>query len=209
MRTDRTTKTCLGTLLLSALVVLALWSCSSDGDERYPNVITEFSDVRSDKDGRLIDFTTDGGATFRIQNELTGYIPNRLYRAICGYVPQGDQATLYELQGVWILRDSTAIARHDPTNVLSVWSAARYLNMQLSPMTHGGQHYWGFATDSLRPGHAYVSLYHNQNGDDAAYSQTVYASLPFDSIPGLQPDDSVSLSVHTFQGIRTFRFKRL
>ena len=125
MRTDRTTKTCLGTLLLSAFALLALWSCSSDEDERYPNVITEFSDVRSDKDGRLIDFTTDGGATFRIQNELTGYIPNRLYRAICGYVPQGDQATLYELQGVWILRDSTAIAKHDPTNVLSVWSAAR------------------------------------------------------------------------------------
>ena len=113
MRTDRTTKTCLGTLLLSTFAVLALWSCSDDEDERYPNVITEFSDVRSDKDGRLIDFTTDGGATFRIQNELTGYIPNRLYRAICGYVPQGDQATLYELQGVWILRDSTAIARHD------------------------------------------------------------------------------------------------
>ncbi|MBQ7180620.1 MAG: hypothetical protein IJR87_04930 [Bacteroidaceae bacterium] len=208
MKEHRNKTTGLGPILFCLMTALTAWSCSDNEDEHYPNVITEFADVRSDKDGRLTDFTTDGGATFRIENELTGYVPNRLYRAICGYVAQGERATLYELQGVWILRDSTAIVRHDPTNVLSVWSTDRYLNMQLSPMTHGGQHYWGFATDSLRPAHAYLSLYHNQNGDDAAYSQTVYASLPFDSIPGLQPGDSVSLCIHTFKGTRTFRFKR-
>lgn len=208
MKEHRNITTGLGAVLFCLTAALAAWSCSDDEDGHYPDVITEFADVRSDKDGRLTDFTTDGGATFRIENELTGYNPNRIYRAICGYVPQGNQATLYELQGVWVLRDSTAIVRHDPTDVLSVWSTARYVNMQLSPLTHGGQHYWGFAADSLRPGHAYLSLYHNQNGDDAAFSQTVYASLPFDSIRGLQPDDSVSLTIHTFEGTRTFNFKR-
>lgn len=190
--------------LLMLIAALAVWSCSDDDDERYPNVLTEFADIRSDSDGRLSDFTTDGGLTLRIRNELTGYAPSRVFRALCGYVAQGDEATLFELQGVWLLRDSSAIARHDPTGVLSVWPTARYLNMQLSPMSHGGQHHWGFATDSVKPGHAYLSLHHNQNGDEPAYSSTVYASLPLDSIPGLQPGDSLSLSIQTFQGVRTF-----
>ncbi len=208
MKEHRVRKTSLVAILVCIISVIATGACSDDENGRVPSVVTEFANVRSDSVGQLYEFTTDGGKTFGIQNKLTGYDSCRVYRTICGYVAEGNMATIYELQGVYVLRDSSAIARHDPTNVLSVWSTSRYLNMQLTPKTHGAHHGWGFAMDSLRPGHAYLSLHHNQYDDDTAYSTTIYASLPFDSIRGLQKGDSVSLSIHTFQGLKSFRFRK-
>ncbi len=180
-------------------------SCNDD-EEAYPNIITELVDVMSDASGQLTSFTTDRGLTYRITNDLTGYKKNVVYRALCGYVPQGEEATLYELKNAWCLKDSTKNLRHDPTDVLSVWSSGRYLNMHLSPLTHGGTQYWGFATDSLVAGHLYLSLHHNQNGDATSYSTYVYASIPFDDWDNLQAGDSVTLAIHTFKGISTFGF---
>ena len=196
-------------LMLVCLIILTLlgWACSDDDNERFPNMVTEFANVRSDSLGQLYEFTTDGGETYSIQNRLTGYDTCRVYRTVCGYEAQGRLATIYELQGVYVLRDSSAVARHDPTDVLSVWGTPHYLNMQLIPKTHGGRHHWGFVLDSLKSGHAFLSLHHSQNGDDTAYTTTVYASLPLDSIRGLQPGDSVSLFIQGFQGMRRFHLR--
>ena len=189
-------------------ILFLLFSCS-DKDEPYPSVVTEFSDVISDAAGRLHSFTTDRDQTFRITNDLTGYEPNSVYRAVCGFVPQPDStAVVYQLLGAWYLRDSTNHVPHcDPTEVLSVWRTRRFLNMQLVPRTQGGRQYWGFMVDSTQTGHVWLSLYHNQNGDEASYSTNVYASLPLDSVPDLQTGDSLSLSIQTFEGVKTWKWQ--
>ncbi len=80
--------------------------------------------------------------------------------------------------------------------------------MYLSPLTQGGKQYWGFITDSIKGGHAWVSLHHNQNADPLSYTQPTYASLPVDSIKGIQAGDSITLRINTFNGTQTWNFKK-
>ena len=127
---------------------------------------------------------------------------------LCGYVPSGENATVYQVQSAYYLRDSTKIAKTDPTGVKSAWRAGKYINMYLSPLTQGGTQYWGFITDSIKDGHAWVSLYHNQNADPLSYTQLTYASLPVDSIKGIQEGDVITLSINTFNGLQTWSFKK-
>lgn len=191
--------------MLSLLFLpLGLLSSCGEDDESYPSILTEFVDVHSNLDGVLCQFTTDSEKTFPIANPQTGYKANSIYRCVCGYVLEGNLARLYQLSGVYLLRDSTTCACQDPVSVVSVWRAGHYVNMQLSPKTQGGTQYWGYSTDSLNREKAYLSLHHRQNADPLSYSQTVYASLPVDSLEC----DSIILRIHTFDGIKTFSLRR-
>ena len=193
-------------LLILGLICLA--SCSNNEDDTYPSIITEMADLYTDGQGVMEKFTTDAGVTYQIINGQGDLQPKALYRILCGYVPSGNSATLYQVQGVNYLRDSTKIAKTDPIGVKSAWRAGKYINMYLSPLTQGGTQYWGFITDSIKNGHAWVSLHHNQNADPLSYTQPTYASLPVDDIKGIQEGDIITLSIYTFNGIQTWDFKK-
>lgn len=180
-----------------------LCSCGED-DEPYPSILTELADVRANEDGVLCQFTTDSEKTFPIANPLTGYQANSIYRCVCGYVVEENMARLYQLSGVYVLRDSAECACQDPVSVVSVWRAGHYVNMQLFPKTQGGTQYWGFCNDSISDGKAFLSLHHRQNDDPLSYSTTVYASIPVDSLEC----DSILLSIRTFNGVKTYNLKR-
>ena len=193
-------------LLILGLICLA--SCSNNEDDTYPCIITEMADLYTNDDGKMEKFTTDADITYQITNGKGDLKPRAFYRILCGYVPSGNSATLYQVQGVNYLRDSTKIAKTDPTGVKSAWRAGKYINMYLSPLTQGGTQYWGFITDSIKDGHAWVSLYHNQNADPLSYTQPTYASLPVDSIKGIREGDIITLCINTFNGLQTWNFKK-
>ena len=193
-------------LLILGLICLA--SCSNNEDDTYPSIITEMADLYTDGQGVMEKFTTDAGVTYQIINGQGDLQPKALYRILCGYVPSGNSATLYQVQGVNYLRDSTKIAKTDPIGVKSAWRAGKYINMYLSPLTQGGTQYWGFITDSIKNGHAWVSLHHNQNADPLSYTQPTSASLPVDSIKGIQEGDDITLCINTFNGLQTWNFKK-
>ena len=190
-----------------AFLTAVVSSCSKE-DDTYPSIITEMSDLHTNAEGVGETFTTDAGVTYTITNAPVDLAPNALYRILCGYVPSGNNATLYQAQSVYYLRDSTEIAKTDPTDVKSAWRAGKYINMYLSPLTQGGTQYWGFITDSIKHGHAWVSLYHNQNNDPLSYTQPTYASIPVDSIKDIQEGDIITLCINTFNGPRTWDFKK-
>ncbi len=193
-------------LLILGLICLA--SCSNNEDDTYPSIITEMADLYTNNKGVCEKFTTDAGVTYTVTNGQDKLVPNALYRVLCGYVPSGNSATIYQSQNVYYLRDSTARAKTDPTGVKSAWRGGKYINMYLSPLTQGGKQYWGFITDSIKSGHAWVSLYHNQNNDPLSYTQPTYASLPVDSIKGIQQGDIITLCINTFNGPQTWDFKK-
>lgn len=196
-------------LLISGLICLGtLMSSCSREEDTYPSIITEMADLYTDSHGVIVKFTTDAGVTYQVTDGQNNLEPDAIYRILCGYVPSGEKATIYQAQGVYILRDSSAVAKTDPTAVKSVWKGGGYINMYLSPFTQGGTQYWGFITDSIRNGHAWVSLHHNQNTDPISYSQPAYASLPIDSIKGIQKGDDITLSINTFNGLQTWDFKK-
>ncbi len=184
--------------ILAALCLAALClAACGDGDDAYPSVVTEIVDGITDGGGALALLLTDEGERYTLTNPQDGLLANAVYRCLCGYVPDGDRATLYSLSGVYVLRDSTGTAARDPLPIVSAWRTPRYINLHLRPKTQGGTHYYGYITDSIVDGHAYLSLHHRQNGDPEAYSADVYASIPL---------DSVQASVITLQG--TYDFQR-
>ena len=192
------------------IFLVLLFSCKGDdSSDMYPNVITEFDMLRTDDTGTMIELTTDDERTYTITNPQSGYNKNVRYRAVCGFVPDGQTAYLYNATGAYLLRDSTVLAYEpDASGVVSVWLSGRYINMQLSPLTQGGTQYWGYRLDSIRGRMTHLSLHHRQNADPLSYTQTVYASLPIDSLKTVPKNDSITLHIKTFKGDRVWKFKK-
>lgn len=189
------------------MLLLLLVSCSND-DGPYPSLITEFADMLVDSTGVATTLTLDDGKTYSISNHITELEPKSVYRVVSSFEQEQDRATIYSLNSVHILRDSTAIRKYDPIGVLSAWRAGKYINLHLSPKTQEGRQYWGFCVDSITPHHARLSLHHDQNGDPTSYSTAVYASLPVDSIKGIDKGDTITLSINTFKGTREWIMRK-
>ena len=202
-------------LLMAALLIV---SCTEEA-EPYPDLVTEFADIRTDADGMFIDMTTDDGICYSITNtNIQPHRPDTTYRAVAGFVSNGSStephAQIYTLTGAQVLADSTAILRQDPTGVESMWHEGQHINMQLTAKTHGGRHTWGYAIDFIKEGgkkerahaHYHLSLHHNQGDDPTSYSQTYYCSIHTTQLPQYENTDTITVSVHTFQGIKSWRF---
>ena len=198
------------TLMAMAIGALLTASCSDDdGSTTFPSMWNEIVCLTTDGQGRINRLLTDEGKSYMVTNNITGRTPNVAYRMMCGYTIDGQRATLYQMIGVHILRDSTACAAHDPLKAIAVWKSGPYINLHLAPLTQGGNHSWGFVTDSIgTDGHRYLSLHHRQNGDPLSYTQETYASIPLEELDNMAGGDSITLSIHTFKGIKTWNFKR-
>ena len=193
------------------LLLLLMASCSGDNDasDFYPNVVTEFAMIRTDASGTMIELTTDDERTYTLTNPQEGYKKDVKYRVVCGFIPDGQKATLYNATAAHMLRDSTALAYEpDAIKVVSVWQAGRYINMQLSPLTQGGTQYWGYRIDAVQSRTTHISLHHRQNGDPMSYTETVYASLLTDDFKTIPSGDSIAYHIKTFQGDRIWKFKK-
>lgn len=202
-------------LLIAALLLV---SCTKNS-EPYPDLVTEFADIRTGADGMFTDMTTDDGTCYSITNtNIQPHRPDTTYRAIVGFVPIANsyspQVQIYTLHGAQLLADSTAILRQDPTGIESMWHEGQHINMQLTAKTHGGRHTWGYAIDFIEEGgkkerahaHYHLSLHHNQGDDPTSYSQTYYCSIHTTQLPLYKNTDTITVSVHTFQGIKSWRF---
>jgi hypothetical protein len=202
-------------LLMAALLIV---SCTEEA-EPYPDLVTEFADIRTDADGMFIDMTTDDGTCYSITNtNIQPHRPDTIYRAVAGFVSNGSStepyAQIYTLTGAQVLADSTAILRHDPTGIESMWMGGRYINMQLTAKTQGGRHTWGYAIDFIEEAgekgrahtHYHLSLHHNQGNDPTSYSQTHYCSILTTQLPQYENTDTITVSVHTFKGIKSWTF---
>lgn len=169
----------------------------------------------TDENGVVRCLFPDSGGEYILTNPRTGWVAHATYRLMCGYTVSGgdthDAATLYSLRHVLVLRDSTEREqRSDPTRVQSVWRGKDYLNLMLTPLTQGGKQYWGYRVDSLRAHygtpHVYLSVHHSQNGDVPAYTATEFASIPLMRVANLSPGDSVTVKVHTYEGVKAWAF---
>lgn len=193
------------------LLTACFFACCKDGDDSsdfYPNILTEFATIRTDASGTMTELTTDDERTYTINNPQKGYKKNFSYRAVCGFVPDGQTVTLYQLTGAYLLCDSTELAYEpDPIKITSVWQSGRYINMQLSPLTQGGTQYWGYRVDEVSGNTTHLSLHHKQNNDPLSYTQTVYASLSVDDFGTIPSGDLIALHIKTFNGERVWTFK--
>lgn len=190
--------------------LICLVSCKNGGEEDfYPNILTEFATIRTDASGTMKELTTDDERTYTIKNPQKGYKKDFSYRVVCGFVPDGQTVTLYQLTGAYLLGDSTELAHEpDPIKVTSVWQSGKYINMHLSPLTQGGTQYWGYRVDETGDGATHLSLHHRQNGDPQSYTQSVYASLSMDELDAIPAGNDIVLHIKTYNGEQVWTFRK-
>ena len=216
----------LGSLTL-ILTLSTLLSCSKD-DETYPSLITEMVMAQADAQGCMTSFTTDGGTTYTVDNHIEGMDANSRLRCLCGYTIEAEKhANVYSALLVPVLTDASdakSPKRH-PTGIASAWLSGGFLNLHLTPKTHGGKQAWGFICDSVTPhlaspegsaeGYTYhLSLYHDQSDDATSYTTDLYACIDLDSLAVHSPrnappaaTDSLRLTVPTFNGDALWMFE--
>lgn len=196
-------------LLLLTALLLSFAACSDDEESTYPPMVTEMALFYSDASGNIGSFKTDAGQRYTLVSPFTKVTANAIWRFMVGYVAEDDgRATVYSLEGVDVLRDSTRLTSvaKDPVGFVSAWTGGGFVNLHLKPMTKGGTQYWGYVRDSLRMNtyggttHCF-SLHHRQDSDYPAYSEDKYLSISIDSIAKeADSKDSLQLTITTFDG---------
>ncbi len=106
----------------------------------------------------------------------------------------------------------------DPVKLTGAWLSRnrRYINLHLGLMTSG-------AADPASPqlvqtvldsvhtagrGAAFITLYHDQSGTPEYFTHDVYLSLSTDNIVPSDPQpDTVSITINTYEGVKTHVFR--
>lgn len=197
-------------LLVSLLCILfACMTGCSDEPEDYPPIVSDLLLVRTDALGRCQAAVLDDGSVYPlVSQDLWTDKRDTLVRCQASYTIENGKLNFYGLTEVFasrpypadfILQLGDGVLPRDPMKVVSMWKSGGYINMHLSLMTAGQKgHSYAFCEDST----GCYSLLHSRPSDDAeAYSKNVYFSMP---IP--QGVDTVSFSVHTYDGIFTRTF---
>lgn len=211
--------------LLTLLIVL-LTACEQDvydkGDATYSHMRADFVEAYSTADRSVTYVVTDDDQRLTLKAPFTAkwLKADTTYRAVLYYNLVGT-----EVEALNISQITTVPVKHhsllktavktDPVGFESAWLSAngKYLNLGLvvklgavdsltqkqsvgivgdTILTHGD----GRRTYQLR-------LYHNQGDVPEYYSQRVYISVPVDTLDV----DSLQLSVNTYSGVLTKRFK--
>lgn len=193
------------------VVALCLTACDKEEDYVYPSVLTDFANLTTNEQKLVKTMKVDNGHRYQVTNEsLATQFANATVRCMVTYLPVDENnATIYKAQYVNVLHDSTEVVCHDPVNAISAWVGGGCLNLHLTPMTHGKTpHMWGYAVDSIIDKHGYLSLHHRQCDIPTSYSEDAYASIQLSQVEPLKDCDEVTISIHTFQGIKKWTIRK-
>ena len=209
-------------IVAGLFLLTGLLSCSDDEEDYvYPSVLSEFADVYSGSDRRLVCLQTDGGQRLEILNASTistdGVVADTVYRSLVRYERKTAGAEIYAIQMIAAPEpDSPADfpdgIKDDPVEMQSLWQGGDYLNMILLVKAQNARHTFRFVSDSITSSRDGVKtlhfrLYHDAGGDVQAYTQKAYLSLPLTSYkPLLSRGDTLSFSIPTTTGWQ--RWKR-
>ena len=207
---------CIGGWLLA--MGLMLCACE-DHQQALPAYRQDLAELTTDLTGRAYRLSLDDGSVRKIQNTVSGLVPDTVYRILALYLDaeEGKTVTLQGANTVFsplpVEEDQLEDMKTDPLEVKSLWPCKRYINLLVGIKTGGGQHALGFidhGLDTTATGthKLKLELFHDQKGDTQFYTQNAYLSCPIYPYAGslVEGQDSVELKVNTFKGVITRRF---
>lgn len=202
--------------LITLTLLLALTACSDD-EERADAYVQELAELTTDAAGSGRSLTLDNGEVLTLSNPPGSLKADTAYRVQAVYVKTGRQARLASCTAVLSPYAATypeeKVVR-DAVGVTACWKGGHYVNLRLAIKgSNASTHYFGFhhaGNKANAAGGQTVSILflHDQNDDPLYYTREAYLSLPLHPFEEtLTGDcDSVSLSLPTFEGERTFSF---
>jgi hypothetical protein len=203
-------------LLVAAFSVLSL-SCSDDDGGIAPSLRSEFVCAHTDASGCVSSVVTDDGEAYAVGQTIRTNVADTVYRCVCTYELDGERnASVYSLSHIYSKfpypKDSFEKLPDAPLVLQSVWKSGGYVNFILGVLTTGnGEHAYAFCEECVEVDAEgvktlKVSLLHERPAEDEeSYTQDVYLSMPVYGYAGRF--DSISVSVPTYQGKKTFVFE--
>lgn len=204
-------------LTVLAIGVLTLMACNDD--DTYMSAWREdLAELYTVSDGRVDRLVLDDGTAFRVENSVVLQSPDTVRRVFCAFVETDiGQARLGSYKFVVTIDPLSSAGRtivQDPLSVVSAWRAGNYVNLKLDLKTgpSSKSHIFGFYEQAIEPNPnggkmLKLVLHHDQNSDDLYYTRSIYLSAALRNYANrLAAGDSISLSVQTFAGEKTYKF---
>ena len=205
------------TSLIWLMVVAIVFAACSTDDTPLDNYQLSLAELPTNNYGTANTIGLDTGENLPLSQSITGLTADTIYRIQALYVIQSGRVALNNYAFVLapeVKKHSEAYRIYDPLDVTTCWKTAHYINLRLAVKgSASGKHYYGFH----QTGYIYnadgsrtmtVHLIHNQNKDPLYYTRDTYISLPLRPLAHLllAGRDSLSLSVTTFEGERSYSF---
>lgn len=202
-------------VLAAAATLTAAVSCGDD--ETAPALVTELAMGKVDASGRVTSLTNDEGQTYAVANEVRTNASDTTLRVSATYVRPEDgdgSVTLYSATRVSVINalalQTPDSAWHAPVKLKSVWKRGKYINIYLGLLaTSDTWHTFAWSCDSARRVNGrnlvYTTLLHSRSKSSEYYTSSTYISIDTD-LRQLRLCDSVSLTIPTYEGDKTYGF---
>ena len=201
--------------LLSPILALFCSCEDAEDDYRYPSVVTDYTCMITDEDGKPERLRLDDGGEYSIvltdnyretHTFPSSYRPDTLYRVISIYeLGADDKAHIYSFSSMLSvvptpLRHGETL-KQDSVYLQSTWISGGYLNMVIELKALDGQHSVGFVDTTPKDMRGKeFTLYHDANDDVESYRQKLYASIPLAPFSSdLQQGNTLRFVVNTYE----------
>ena len=195
------------------LCILSLGACKEE--YVYPDVLTEFTELKTNKTGDLANLITDRGEQFTINQAPTKYdlTPDSIYRAISVYQPLEKEPNKVRLYSIGIVNAPLPIMeselkdgiKNDPVDIQSIWKSGHYINMILLFQIKDKGHVCHFIDQGIEknPDGSQVlqlTFFHDRKDDYEAFTQRINFSIPLWHYEGkLKKGDKIRFHIHTYK----------
>lgn len=205
------------------LCILFMGACKED--YVYPDVLTEFTELKTNKKGEPASLLTDRNESFIIQKFPEEYklTADTTYRAVTMFQlleENSNKVRMYNAQSVFCPAPVTADKigkgiKMDPVEIRSIWKVDRYLNFILNVQVKDKPHTYHFIDQGIRTNFdgsrtLHLTFYHDRKDDYEAFTHKAYFSIPLWRYEGkLQKGDKIQLRLNTYKEgevIREFNF---
>ena len=195
------------------LCILGLGACKEE--YVYPDVLTEFTELKTDKTGNLANLITDRGECFTIGQAPTKYelTPDSIYRAVSVYQPLEEDPNKVQLYSVGIVNAPVPITeaeltegmKTDPVDIQSIWKSGNYINMVLLLQVKDKGHVCHFIDQGIEQNPdgsqtLKLSFFHDRKDDYEAFTQRGNFSIPLWYYEGkLKKGDKIRFQIQTYK----------
>ena len=205
------------------LCMLFIGACKED--YVYPDVLTEFTELKTDKEGIPASLLTDRDESFTIQEVPETYKlkSDTVYRAVTMYQLLEENSSKVRMYNALSVFSPIPVSaekfgqeiKMDPVDIRSMWITSRYLNFILNIQAKEKPHSYHFIdqgihnnTDGSRT--LLFTFHHDRKDDYEAFTRKVYFSIPLRHYEGkLQKGDKIQLRINTYKEgevIREFNY---
>lgn len=207
-------------LYIAIMTSCLLLTACSDEEYLYPELVTEFSNLKTDNTGVGNYLVTDDEEAFYIENRgtLGGLKPDTTYRVVSRYALNhaADQPTvaLYGIEAaispIPVHESEFREIHTDAVELQSIWKRQDYINLVLRVKVKDTAHGFHFIENKIAEEEGvrtlYLTLYHDRKDDIEAFYKTSYLSVPLWYYSNkLEKGDKIVFQLNTYKEGMTSR----